>query len=436
MPQSPDSRRLDHARALASHLHEALGLSLAIELWDGSRVPADSPADGLRVAITDPAALPQLVRHPGLATLVKLYAAGALDLRGGDFFDLAAQRPAVRSRDIRRRLKLGTVARHAVPFLFGPADLKSEASADVDGGNAATRRSGSAKADIAFHYDVSNRFYQLFLDPEMVYTCAYFTDWSNDLATAQHDKLEMICRKLRLKPGDRLLDIGCGWGALICHAAEHYGVTALGVTLAEEQLSLARERIAARGLADRVSVELRDYRDLADGTFDKIASIGMFEHVGIDNHAGFFKKVHSLLAPGGLYLHHAITRKGKLSDIAFRKKRTEYKAMTRYIFPGGEVDHIGMTLRNLEAYRFEVHDVEGWREHYGRTTELWARNLMANREAAIAEVGEARYRIWLLYLCGVSLAFKRGTLQIFQTLVSKRQKGPSGLPPTRADLYR
>lgn len=435
MPQSADSRRLDHARALASHLHAALGLSLAIELWDGSRVPADSPPDGLRVAVTDPAALPRLVRRPGLATLVELYATGALDLRGGDFFDLAAQRPAVRSRDIRRALKWGLIARHVVPFLFAPSDLRSEAGADVDGGDAATKRSGSAKADIAFHYDVSNRFYQLFLDPEMVYTCAYFTDWNNDLATAQHDKLEMICRKLRLKPGDRLLDIGCGWGALICHAAEHHGVTALGVTLAEEQLSLARERIAARGLADRVSVELKDYRDL-DGPFDKISSIGMFEHVGIDNHAAYFRKVHSLLSPGGLYLHHAITRKGKLSDVAFRKKRTEYKAMTRYIFPGGEVDHIGMTLRNLEAYRFEVHDVEAWREHYGRTTELWARALMANREAAIAEVGEARYRIWLLYLCGVSLSFKRGTLQIFQTLTSKRVKGPSGLPPSRADLYR
>lgn len=435
MSQSADRARLDHARVLASHLREALGLSVAIELWDGSLVPPSAAPDGLRVAITDPAALPRLVRHPGLATVVELYAAGALDLRGGDFFDLAEQRPTVRSRDIRRRLKWGTVARHVLPFLFGPAELKAQTSADVDGGDAATRRSGSAKADIAFHYDVSNRFYQLFLDPEMVYTCAYFTDWTNDLATAQHDKLEMICRKLRLKPGDRLLDIGCGWGALISHAAEHYGVTALGVTLAEEQLALARERIAARGLSDRVRVELKDYRDL-DGPFDKISSIGMFEHVGIDNHAAYFKKVHALLAPGGLYLHHAITRKGKLSDTEFRKKRIEYKAMTRYIFPGGEVDHIGMTLRNLEAYRFEVHDVEAWREHYGRTTELWARNLMANRDAAIAEVGEARYRIWLLYLCGVSLAFKRGTLQIFQTLTSKRAKGPSGLPPTRADLYR
>ena len=323
----------------------------------------------------------------------------------------------------------------AAPFLFASSKAVAGGSGEVDGGREATLSKGSDQADIAHHYDVSNDFYKLFLDPEMVYTCAYFTDWSNDLATAQRDKLEMICRKLRLNPGDRLLDIGSGWGSLICYAAERYGVTALGVTLSEEQLRLARERITAKGLQDRVSVELQDYRAL-EGTFDKIASIGMFEHVGIDNHDAYFSSVKKLLAPGGLYLHHAIMRRAKKTDKEFRKKRREYNAMVRYIFPGAEVDHIGMSVKGLESHGFEVHDVEAWREHYALTTEHWARRLTENRDEAVAIAGEARTRIWIAYLTGVSLAFKRGTLQIYQTLASKRGKGPSGLPPTRADLYR
>ncbi|HUG60350.1 MAG TPA: cyclopropane-fatty-acyl-phospholipid synthase family protein [Methylomirabilota bacterium] len=421
-------------RRLVSHVQQVAETDIPVELWDGSRVPADAPSDGLRLVITSPAVLSRLMRRPSAATLIQLHVEGLIDIRGGTLFDLAERRPTVRSRDIRRRLDKGLILRTLLPYLFrakraaGPADALS-------GGPDASAARGSSQADIAFHYDVSNRFYELFLDPLMVYTCAYFRDFGNDLATAQEDKLEMICRKLRLKPGDRLLDIGCGWGALISHAVEHHGATALGVTLSTEQASLAETRIAARGLSDRARVQLVDYQ-VVTGQFDKIASIGMFEHVGIDNHDAYYRTIHKLLAPGGLYLHHAITRRGKATESAFRKMRSEYKLMTRYIFPGAEVDHIGLTLRSLEARGFEVHDVEGWREHYARTTELWARRLMANRAEAVAEVGEARYRLWVLYFSGVSLAFSRGTLQIFQTLVSKRAKGPSGLPPTREDLYR
>jgi cyclopropane-fatty-acyl-phospholipid synthase len=281
---------------------------------------------------------------------------------------------------------------------------------------------------------LSNAFYTLFLDPEMQYSCAYFADPAADLAAAQQAKLDMICRKLRLQPGNRLLDIGCGWGGLICHAARKYAVQAHGVTLSDAQYEYAREKIARSGMQQRVTVELKDYR-LLSGEYDCIASIGMFEHVGSDNHAAYFAKLHDLLRPRGVMLHHAITRPAKRNERAFRRKRPEYAALVNYIFPGCELDHIGNTLANLERGGFEVHDVEAWREHYGRTTRVWCQRLYASREAAAQEVGEAKTRLWLLYLAGVALAFERGTIGIFQTVATRRARGPSGLPTTRADLY-
>lgn len=418
-------------RKVLTHLHEVLEADVAFELSDGSLIPETAPADGLRLFISD-TALPRLLRAPSLKTAIELYADGEIDPRGGTLFDFAEKRPAVKSKTILKKLNKRLLAGSAFKLFFSPRDGRTDGQREESSDSGA--RSGSAKADIAFHYDVSNDFYRLFLDPEMLYTCAYFRDWNNDLATAQRDKLDMICRKLRLEPGDRLLDIGCGWGALICHAAEHYGVTAVGVTLAEEQAKLARERIRERGLEDRVSVELKDYRDLG-GEFDKISSIGMFEHVGIDNHDDYYRHVRRLLKPRGIYLHHAITRRGKKDLKKFRRKKAEYQTLVRYIFPGGEVDHIGWTLTNLEAHGFEVHDVEAWREHYARTTRLWAENLMASKETAVAEVGERKYRLWLAYLCGVSLGFQRGTIGIFQTVATRRTKGLSGMPPTREDLY-
>ena len=206
------------------------------------------------------------------------------------------------------------------------------------------------------------------------------------------------------------------------------------MTLSEEQFAKGQARIRERGLEGRVTIELKDFSKL-DGTFDKISSIGMFEHVGLANHRTYFQAVSRLLKPRGIYLHHAITRPGKKSDEAFRKKPAEYKAILKHIFPGAELDHIGMTLRNLESSRLEVHDVEAWREHYAQTTKLWAERLMACDEEAIAEVGEETYRMWVLYLCGVSIGFQRGSINIFQTVASKKARGASDLPPTRADLY-
>jgi cyclopropane-fatty-acyl-phospholipid synthase len=425
--------RLDSLRGLLGRAHRALGLSFGFELWDGSTVPPDLDPGAMRLVLGAESVVAALVRRPGLGTLLNAHVAGLLDVRNGTIFDLAAERPG----KIGRRLKdVGAVEALKVAARFWRTPERMPRPLDrVRDPAPRDGRPASNKANIAYHYDVSNEFYRLFLDPEMVYTCAYFQpDWHEDLARAQRDKLDMICRKLRLEPGDRLLDIGCGWGALICHAAQHYGVHAVGVTLAEEQARLAREKAVRLGLQDRVEVALKDFVEM-EGTFDKIASIGMFEHVGIRNHPAYFAAVHRLLKPRGLYLHHAIARRAKRSDRAFRKLSREYRALTRYIFPGGELDHLGMSISNLERHGFEVHDVEGWREHYQRTTRLWWENLNARRADAEAEVGPETTRLWLLYLAGCSLAFERGTVGINQTLASKRTRGPAGLPPTRADLY-
>jgi cyclopropane-fatty-acyl-phospholipid synthase len=269
----------------------------------------------------------------------------------------------------------------------------------------------------------------------MVYSCGYCVDWTDDIDRMQQNKLEMICRKLRLAPGDRLLDIGCGWGALCCHAAQHHGVTAYGVTLSEQQAAYAQAKAERLGLGDRVTIALKDYTTV-EGTFDKVASIGMYEHVGLNNAAGYFAAVRHLLAPDGLYLHHAITRPAKRDERSFRRRRPEAAWIAQYIFPGSELDHIGRTIVTLERSGFEVHDVEDWREHYARTCRLWHDRLCAACGAAIAEVGEVKTRMWIAYLAGCSIAFERNGLAVYQTLVSGRRRGASGLPPTRADLYR
>ncbi len=434
MDNTVDARRLDVLRQVLGTLHQRLDLRVGFGLWDGTLVPADWPADGLILAIADPGVVASLLRRPRLDTLVQLHIAGRLDLRNGSLFDLSAVRPKAKLGQLAREIPWGGAASLARQFWFvprGPASPIADLRGDV------IERDGKPetnRANVAYHYDVSNEFYRLFLDGEMVYTCAYFTEDHRDIDRAQRDKLDMICRKLRLKPGERFLDIGCGWGALVCHAARHFGVEAHGVTLSQEQAALARDKIRALGLEDRVTIHVRDYTQM-EGQFDKIASIGMFEQVGLRNHAAYFRTVNRLLRPRGLYLHHTIARRAKKNDRAFGRLPAEYRALIRYIFPGGELDHLGMSIANLERYGFEVHDVEGWREHYQRTCRLWWERLSARRGEAEAEVGAAKVRMWLLYLAGCSLAFERGGALINQTLASKRTKGPSGLPWSRADLY-
>ena len=428
------ANRLVSFKSLLAHVRERAGVDIGFVLWDGSTAPAGLAGNALAIHIADEGVVGALVRRPNLDTLLNLWVAKRIDIRNGTLFDLPGIRTRLRGRELRGAIDKQLAFTTLVKFLFvprgGPWPLEAIPKDQVSSGAEAEN-----KSNVQYHYDVSNAFYALFLDPEMVYSCGYFTDWGNDIAQAQRDKLEMICRKLRLKEGERFLDIGSGWGALVCHAAKNYGVRAHGVTLSQTQFDFAREKVARLGLQDRVTLELRDYRTL-DGQFDKIASIGMFEHVGIDNHPAYFATVRRLLAPNGLYLHHAITRPAKRTDKLFRKKRAEYVAITRYIFPGGELDYIGMSAANLERKGFEVHDVEGWREHYARTCRLWHNRLLANRDAAVREVGEAKLRMWLIYLAGCSIGFERATLGIFQTLASRRKHGSSGLPPTRADLYR
>jgi cyclopropane-fatty-acyl-phospholipid synthase len=431
-------RRLEGFRRLLTHINERILPDLGFVLWDGSTVPADLRSNAFAFVIADEGAVAAMIRRPSIDTFLNLWVTSRFDLRNGSFFDLAARRPTARSRELMKsfdkRLALSALARFVFVPRGGPWPLEAvrRDNARADGSEAIN------KNNIQHHYDLSNRFYELFLDPEMVYSCAYFKDWHNDLATAQADKLDMICRKLRLKPDETLLDIGCGWGALVCHAAMHYGVRAHGMTLSEEQFVYARQKVARLGLQDKVMIELRDYA-LAEGCFDKIASIGMFEHVGIANHPPYFQTVNRLLKPGGLYLHHAIALRSKSFERFRRSRRRDAAAATaigRYIFPGGELDHVGMSIANLELNNFEVHDVEAWREHYMRTTRLWHDRLSANGEAAEYEVGREKTRLWIAYLAVVSIAFAQGTIGIFQTLASRRVRGASGLPPTRADLYR
>jgi len=414
--------------------HKRLTLDFGFVLWDGSTVPENLSRNSLAILIADEGVVAALIRRPNIETLANLWAAARIDIRNGTIFDVVAKRPKVRTKELLKTLGKSSLLGMAARFLFVsrggpwpleviPDDRPSDGSADAN------------KRNIHFHYDLSNAFYALILDPEMVYSCAYYTEWTNDLATAQRDKLEMVCRRLRLKPGETFLDIGCGWGALICHAAQHHGVRAHGVTLSEEQFRFAQDKIVALGLGDRVSVELRDYTGV-EGQFDKISVLEMSEHVGYENHPSYYGTIHRLLKADGLFLHHAITRLAKRDEKTFRKKSAERWALTKYVLPGGEFDHIGMTLTNLERFGFEVHDVESWREHYVRTTRLWHDRLLANFGAAEREVGAVKTRTWLLYLAAVSIAFERSTVGIFQTLASKRRRDASGVPLLRADLYR
>ncbi len=426
--------RLNRFAELLTHARDRLGLDLGFVLWDGSTIPEGLPGDALAIAVADEGAIAALVRRPNIDTLANLWVSGRVDIRGGTIFDLVARRPQTRSRAMLKSLDKGLLLRTLARFLAVPRGTPWPLEGIRGDRALADGSEGANRTNVQYHYDASNSFYALFLDPSMVYTCAYFTAWDNDLATAQHDKLDMICRKLRLRSDETFLDIGCGWGALLCHAAQHYGVRGCGVTLSQEQFDYATARIAKAGLSDRVRLEMRDYA-LMEGQFDKIASIGMFEQVGLANHATYFRTVNRLLNPGGLYLHHSIARPAKRDDRTFRRRPKEYAALVRYIFPGGELDHVGMSLANLQRHGFEVHDVEAWREHYARTCRMWHDRLMARYDEAVREVGSVKTRLWLAYLAGCSLAFQRNTVGIYQTLASKRVRGASGVPPTRADLY-
>lgn len=429
-------RQIESARRLIGDAARMLDLNASVRLWDGSVVPLGADVTGpFEIHIKSPGVIGAILRWPSLDNIIRHYVDKDIDFTGGTLIDFGEQLNrggrSVRAKELGKL----NLLRQLSPFLFATAGHSADDqgfAGDILGRKKSTRNN---EAYVRFHYDLSNEFYALFLDPEMVYSCAYYTDWENGIAQAQRDKLDMICRKLRLKPGDRMLDIGSGWGGLVCHAARKYGVTAVGITLSEEQLDYARDKVKKLGLSDKVTFEFTDYSKVT-GQFDKIASIGMYEHIGLKNIPDYMKKVRSLLSEDGIFLNHAISRRAPKPSMFGRSLRPEQKAIAKYIFPGGELDDIGHSIHAMERAGFEVQDVEAWREHYARTCRLWCERLTAEKDKAIALVGEEKYRIWVAYLAGVSLAFSRGTLRLFQTVATKTAKGKSPLPPTRADLYR
>lgn len=435
MARVPD-RLTTAARRLCEHLSEVLDTKISIRLWDGSEVPLGQHVEpGVCISLSGPEVIGALLRRPTPENLLRQYAQGHVDFHGADLYTFLQTARAPHSRQRLRNVNKWLIARKLLPFLFvrsAAGGTHHEFQGDESG---RSRQAGANREFIQFHYDVSNEFYELFLDQEMLYTCAYFTDWNNSLEQAQHDKVDMVCRKLQLRSGEQLLDIGCGWGGLLFHAARNHAVRAHGVTLSSNQVSYIRDKAQRLGLSDVVTVELKDYRDLT-GKYDKIASIGMCEHVGIDHMKDYMSTVRGMLPDRGIFLNHGITRPGKMTLKQFRRMRPERRLLAKYIFPGGELDHLGHMVQCMESAGFDVHDVEGWRDHYAQTCRIWSQRLWERKADAIRLVGAEKFRMWLLYLTGVSFSLGDGSARIYQIVASKHaSRGVSGMPPTREHLY-
>lgn len=422
--------RHDKAAEKASAILEDLlrgfpARDFAIELWDGTRFdPAAGSFCRFTWTINNPTPLQALFHSNRQVGLAEAYVFGDFDVTG----DLLAVFPVadyLLGKHLSTPEKLRMMAAAAG---LGSALHKNPERVTLRGTLHSQARDRQA---VSFHYDVSNDFYQLLLDRQMVYSCAYFESENDSIDEAQRQKLDYICRKLRLKSGDRLLDIGCGWGGLIVHAAQNYGVQATGITLSEQQLILAQERIGEAGLRSRCEVHLVDYREAEQlGTFDKMVSVGMVEHVGESNLAEYFHTAFHLLKPGGVFLNHGIGRAGN-------RARPAVPTFTDvYVFPDGELVPIAAMLNAAELCGFEVRDVENLREHYYMTLGHWLRRLEMNEPRAKELVGEIKYRTWRLYLAGSAHYFRTGKLDLYQTLLLKPDGGASGLPLTRSDWYR
>lgn len=382
-----------------------LGLPLKLQLWDGKEMDI-GPAPSVTLVIKDPNLVTQLAR-PSLDVLGAADVEGHIDLLG----------------PVEEVIYIGDVISRAL---------------SVDDFATPTREAHDKATDaeaISYHYDLSNDFYRLWLDRDMVYSCAYFESGEEDIDQAQQAKLRLICRKLRLKPGDRLLDVGCGWGGLARFAAREFGAEVFGITLSREQLALARERVAAEGLQDRVQLELMDYRDLPrDGRFDKVVSVGMFEHVGHANLPLYCQRLFGAVRPGGLVLNHGITSR-HLDGRPVAHGAGEF--IDRYVFPHGELPHLVGISSCISEAGLEIVDVESLRLHYARTLQLWSERLEARLAEAQALVPERALRIWRLYLAGCSYGFRRDWIDLHQILATKPlPDGGHELPWTRADLYR
>jgi cyclopropane-fatty-acyl-phospholipid synthase len=403
-------------------------LPLRIRAWDGSEIGKDGPL----VVLRDPRALRRLVWSPNEVGLARAFVAGELDIDGDLFTGLRAIRrlveaagTAIRS-DLRGKLGMVRVAA-GLGAVGLPPPPPAEEVRRLRGRRHSQTRDAAA---ISHHYDVGNAFYRHVLGPSMVYSCAYWSDEARTLEEAQRDKCELVCRKLGLRPGLRLLDVGCGWGSLVLHAAREYGVHAVGITLSQEQAALARERAAAAGLEDLIEIRVQDYRDVRavtrDEPYDAIASIGMAEHVGKERYGAYAAELYQLLKPGGRLLNHQITRR---PGPVIPRERTFIQA---YVFPDGELLPIGEVVAQLERTGFEVRDDESLREHYGRTLRGWVANLDANWDDCVRLTSPGRVRVWKLYMTGSAMSFDAGSISIHQVLaVRPDTEGRSGLPATR-----
>ena len=412
------------AAALVSGLATALigvPLPLGLRCWDGSETPG--PPDSPTLVVRSPKALRRIVYAADELGLARAYVSGELDIEGDlyavlRFPDTLAERPRLEMDRRALRPLLADLVRTGV--LGWPVRPPAE-EARLRGLRHSLRRDSAA---ISHHYDVGNDFYSLLLGPSLVYSCAYFEAPSTTLEAAQRAKLDLVCRKLGLRPGMRLLDVGCGWGSLVLHAAAAYGVQAVGVTISVEQADVARRRVKEAGLDDRVEIRVQDYRDVTDGPYDAVASVGMAEHVGRAQLAVYAAGLHALLAPGGRLLNHAIAR----GPDARPDEGGSRSFLTRYVFPDGELQPLEEHVGVLERAGFEVRDVEGLREHYALTCRAWVGNLEKRWEEAVRLVPPARARVWRLYLAGSALAFEGRRVGVNQILATK-----AGRPASDAD---
>jgi cyclopropane-fatty-acyl-phospholipid synthase len=431
----PDARYLgsEQAAGLLMRLFRRYPESLTLRLWDntlirtGSGAGRDSP---FTLVFRSPKAVASAVLDRDPLALADAYFCGDLDIEG-DFFAALSIKDHLDALQVPRSEKLMAAVTALRLRMMNSTLLDSGVPSPASAPRIKAHSKMENRDAIHFHYDVSNEFYALWLDRAMVYSCAYFETPEADLDTAQQAKLEHICRKLSLQKDELFLDIGCGWGALVIHAARNYGVRAHGVTLSAQQLKIAQQRIKQAGIADRVSVQLLDYRDLCgESQYDKIASVGMFEHVGLKNLPVYFSTVHRLLKPGGLFLNHGIThdREGWEPSVS-----TEF--INRYVFPDGQLDTISNVQRVMEHEKLEIFDVEGLRPHYALTLRHWVGRLERERGQALQYVNEATYRVWRLYMAACALQFESGEIGIYQILASRRAVGVPRLPLTRRHLY-
>jgi cyclopropane-fatty-acyl-phospholipid synthase len=409
---------------LADLVRRVLGpdVPLGVRAYDGSE---STPPDAIATLILRrPEALQRFVTAPGELGLGRAYVASDLDFEGDLFGALTAIADHPPKPDTRL---LADIARALGPSRLRPLPYPPE-EARLHGLRHSKARDAQA---IAHHYDVSNDFYALVLGPSMTYSCALWESPAAGLEAAQAAKHELVCRKLALEPGMRLLDVGCGWGGMVLHAAAEHGVRAVGVTISQRQADLAKKRAADMGLGDLVEIRLQDYRDVDDGPYDAISSIGMFEHVGLERLHAYFERLHGLLRPQGRLLNHAIGRPANPADrrsvpVPHRRRRRTF--INRFVFPDGELHEVGTVVSAMQQDGFEVRHVESLREHYALTLRAWVANLEAAWDEAVALTTEGRARVWRLYMAASAVGFEAGRIQVHQALGVKADGGRSGMP--------